>query len=51
MCRKNHLQGCCLSAFGLGLLIGNCMESGFWCFWGGVGLILFGLCVLRKRPF
>ena len=29
MCRRNQLFGWMLLAFGLGLLIGKCLESGF----------------------
>lgn len=49
MCRKNHLLGCSILAFGLGLLIGHSISSGFWCFWGGIALILFGIITIRKR--
>ncbi len=49
MCRKNHLHGCCLLAFGLGLLVGYCLESWFLCCCGGVGLIVFGLCVMKQK--
>ena len=37
MCRKNHLHGCCMLAFGLGLIIGHCLESWF-CFRGARGM-------------
>lgn len=49
MCRKNRLHGCCISFFGLGLIIGHCLESWFLCCGGGIGLILLGLCVMRQK--
>ena len=49
MCRRNYLHGCCIAAFGFGLLIGYCLESWFVCFSGGVGLLILGLCVMRKK--
>lgn len=49
MCRKNQLCGCALIAFGLGLLIGSCLESGFFCFFIGVGIMALGFwCNGRK---
>jgi len=49
MCRQNMLWGCCGIAFGLGLLIGHCFESGLLSIAIGVGMILVGLSVLRSR--
>lgn len=49
MCRKSHLRGCCLMLFGLGLIVGHCLESWFLCCCGGTGLIVCGLIVSRKR--
>ena len=50
MCRKNHLHGCCILCFGLGLMVGHCLESWFLCFFGGLFLLFFGFSVLcRKR--
>ena len=39
MCRRNYLRGCCALAFGLGLMVGYCLESWFFCCCGGVALI------------
>ena len=39
MCRRNHCWGLMLVAFGLGLLIGQCLESGFWCASGSIVII------------
>ena len=49
MCRRNHLRGCLLLGFGLGLLIGPCIESSFLCFWGGGILVVVGFCTLRRK--
>ena len=49
MYRKNYLHGCCLAAFGLGLLVGHCLESWILCCGGGAALFLLGLCVIGKR--
>ncbi len=49
MCRKNCLQGCCLAAFGLGLILGHCLESWLLCCCGGSMLLILGFCVLRKK--
>ena len=51
MCRKNHLHGCCMLAFGIGLIVGHCLESWFLCCCGGVGLIVLGFCVMRRRQW
>lgn len=49
MCRQNQLFGCALMAFGFGVLLGMCLESGFLCGCLGFGLVIFGFCVLRRR--
>ena len=49
VCRKNRLHGCCLIFFGLGLILGHCLESWFFCCCGGIGLIIFGIIVSKKR--
>jgi hypothetical protein len=41
MCRKNQLSGCALMAFGLGMMVGMCLESGFFGFL--VSIIIIGL--------
>ena len=40
MCRKNRLRGCCLICFGLGLILGHCLESWLLCCCGGLCLML-----------
>ena len=49
MCRKNQLHGCCIGCFGLGLILGHCLESWLLCCCGGVSLLVLGFCVLRRR--
>ncbi len=49
MCRKNQLLGWAIFAFGLGLIVGNGFESGFWCLCAGLGAIIFGFCVCRRK--
>lgn len=49
MCRKKYMQGWCLAAFGLGLILGHCLESWLLCCGGGSGLILLGVLVMHQR--
>lgn len=49
MCRKSHLRGCCVICFGFGLLVGHCLESWFFCCFGGLVLILLGFGLLRGK--
>ena len=49
MCRKKYMQGWCLAAFGLGLILGHCLESWLLCCFGGLVLIGFGFCLMRRR--
>ena len=49
MCRKNHFRGFCILMFGLGLIVGHCLDSWLLSCCGGVGLIFLGLCVAQKR--
>lgn len=49
MCRKTYLRGCCIAFFGLGLIIGHCLESWFFCCGGGLGLIFLGFCVMKQK--
>lgn len=48
MCRRNQLHGWILLAFGLGLLIGLCLESGFLAVFLGIGMALAGFRLLCK---
>ena len=49
MCRRNQLWGFNFIAFGLGLLIGCSIESGFWCCILGIGLIISGFVACGKK--
>lgn len=49
MCRRNQALGCCALAFGIGLLLGHCLESGFFCLCLGVGLLVLGFCKIRQK--
>ena len=49
MCRKTHLRGCLLLGFGIGLVVGYSLDSWVLCTCGGIGLVLFGLMVLRHK--
>lgn len=49
MCRHNILLGCILTALGLGLLIGNWAGGGFLFHCLGLGLLLSGCLLLRKK--
>ena len=49
MCRKRFLHGCAIVAFGLGVMVGYCLESWFWCSFGGLGLITLGCAIMRRR--
>ncbi len=49
MCRRNQLWGCCSCALGLGVLVGSGMESGLLCLSLGIGLLLAGLSLFRRR--
>lgn len=47
MCRKGRLWGCALVAFGLGMLIGSWVESGFLFHCLGFGLVIAGCGMLK----
>ncbi len=49
MCRRNHMWGFGAIGFGLGLLTGCSMESGFWCCILGIGAICLGFGCLQKK--
>ena len=49
MYRQNQLRGWNCLAFGLGLLIGCCIESAFWCCALGVAAMVFGFLRLCKK--
>lgn len=47
MCRKNQLRGCVLLGFGLGLVVGHCLDSWLLCCCGGGILAVLALCILK----
>ncbi|MBQ2784994.1 MAG: hypothetical protein IJF02_00610 [Oscillospiraceae bacterium] len=49
MCRRSYLCGCALIAFGFGLLVGSCFESGFLSFSIGSAIIALGLWCMGKK--
>ena len=49
MFRKKQVQGFCLLCFGLGLMMGCCLESWFFCSLGGLALIGFGMLLAGKK--
>lgn len=49
MCRRNQLFGVALAAFGLGLLLASCLESGFLCGCFGVIAMVLGILMLQKK--
>lgn len=49
MYRRNHLMGYVFLGFGLGLLVGQCLESGFLCTCAGAVLVITGICGLNKK--
>ena len=49
MCRKNYLRGFVLLGFGLGLVVGHCLDSWLLCSCGGGILVVVSLCMLKSR--
>ena len=49
MCHRNMVWGLALVAFGLGMLIGCSIESGFWCCVLGIGVILSGFVFCNRK--
>lgn len=49
MCRRNHLLGCMMLGFGLGVLIGHSVESWLLCTCGSVAFLVLGLGSLRGK--
>lgn len=43
------MWGSCMIAFGLGLLLGQWIDSAFLCILAGLMLLVLGWCVLRQR--
>ncbi len=49
MCRKNQLWGLLMMAFGVGMLLACCFESGFFCGLLGLGLAIAGGVMACKK--
>lgn len=49
MCRRQHLLGCVMLGFGIGLMIGHCLTSGFLCLCGGMVFVILGFGGMRRR--
>lgn len=49
MCRRNHLYGCAMITFGLGILVGLNLEAGVFCCLVAIGLIAAGFGCLKKK--
>ena len=49
MCRRRYLHGCCSLCFGLGVMIGYCLESWFLCSFGGFALIVLGAVIMCRK--
>lgn len=49
MCRRNELWGWVLFSFGLGLMVGQSLESGFFTFIFMVGLMIGGLGMCKRK--
>ena len=47
MCRKNKLLGSVLIGFGVGLLLGTVIGSGFWCCCLALGACVLGVVVIK----
>ncbi len=49
MCRRNQLFGWILLAFGLGLLVGKCLDGGAVSTFVGIVIIFGGFHIMRQR--
>ena len=49
MCRRNQLYGWILMAFGLGLLIGRCLDGSLLSGFAAFLIICAGLWVMRQK--
>ena len=43
------MHGCCSLFFGLGVMVGYCLESWFLCSFGGLVLIGFGFVLMYRK--
>ncbi len=49
VCRRNQLFGWILLAFGLGLLVGKCLDGGAVSTFVGIVIIFGGFHIMRQR--
>jgi len=49
MCRRNQLLGCAILTFGVGVLVGTWLESGFFCHLLGLLALFSGIAVCRGK--
>lgn len=49
MCRQNQLWGLLTIAFGLGILVGLWLESGFFPYCIALGLLFLGYNIVRRK--
>jgi len=49
MCRRDQVLCVALLAFGLGLLVAGWIESGFWRWALGIGLVIGGILTWQKK--
>lgn len=49
MCRRNQLWGFAAIAFGAGMIVCRCFESGFLCNCVAIAVIVVGFCVLKNK--
>lgn len=49
MCRRNHLRGCLLLGLGIGLVLGNSLDSWVICTLGGCGVVVLGLVTIKCK--
>lgn len=49
MCRRNQMNGCCMAALGVGILLGQWIESAFLCLFSGMVLITIGFWIIRRK--
>ena len=49
MCRRKALRCCVMLGIGIGLLLGQCLESWFMCICGGCTMIVVGIFGLQRK--
>lgn len=49
MCRRNQLLGVAAMAFGVGLMVGGHLATGFWCGFAGFIFLAVGISLCAKK--